>query len=131
MRTAYCAAKFAIHGWFEAFRIEQYVSGNPVDILNVVLGSTRTNAARNAITSSPDIKFGEDAVDKNIEGGLDADFVVERVVASAYAKHDEIWIAPRMELILLYLNQYLPAIAKTFVTNKLAKQYLIEKQKTE
>lgn len=130
MRTAYCAAKFAIHGWFEAFRIEQYACGNPMEILNVVLGSTRTNAAHNAITSSPDIKFGEDVVDKNIEGGLDPDFVVERVVASAYAKHDEIWIAPRMELILLYLNQYLPARAKKALTKK-AKKYIIEKQKAD
>mmetsp|Transcript_20204 Transcript_20204/g.31547 ORF Transcript_20204/g.31547 Transcript_20204/m.31547 type:complete len:369 (-) Transcript_20204:566-1672(-) len=131
MRTAYCAAKFAIHGWFEAFQIEQYVSGNPVDILNVVLGSTRTNVARNAITSSPDIKFGEEVIDKNIEGGLDPSFVVERVVASAYAKHDEIWIAPRMELILIYLNQYLPAMAKKILTKKLAKQYIIEKQSAD
>ncbi|KAL7500111.1 hypothetical protein ACHAWT_009498 [Skeletonema menzelii] len=128
VRTAYCAAKFAIHGWFEAFRIEQSVNGNPVDILNVVLGSTRTNAARNAITSSPDTNFGEDCVDKNIEGGLDPAFVVERVVASAYAKHDEIWIAPRLEMIILYLNQYLPASAKKLLSKKLAKQYTIEKQ---
>ena len=128
VRTAYCAAKFAIHGWFEAFRIEQSVNGNPVDILNVVLGSTRTNAARNAITSSPDTIFGEDCVDKNIEGGLDPAFVVERVVASAYAKHDEIWIAPRLEMIILYLNQYLPASAKKLLSKKLAKQYTIEKQ---
>ena len=130
MRTAYCAAKFAIHGWFEAFRIEQNVAGNPVDVLNVVLGSTKTNAARNALTSSPDMMFGEDCVDRNIEGGLDPDFVVERVVASAYAKHDEIWIAPRMEMMILFLNQYLPASAKKVLSKKLAKQYIIEKQST-
>eukprot|EP00985_Skeletonema_marinoi_P017651 scaffold9736_cov144-Skeletonema_marinoi.AAC.20 len=130
MRTAYCAAKFAIHGWFEAFRIEQNVAGNPVDVLNVVLGSTKTNAARNALTSSPDIKFGEDCVDRNIEGGLDPDFVVARVVASAYAKHDEIWIAPRMEMMILFLNQYLPASAKKVLSKKLAKQYIIEKKCT-
>ena len=128
VRTAYCAAKFAIHGWFEAFRIEQNVTGHPINICNVVLGSTRTNAARNAITNSPDAKFGEDCIDKNIEGGLDPAVVVERVVASAYAKHDEIWIAPRMEMIILYLNQYLPAMAKTFLSKKLAKQYTIEKK---
>ncbi len=131
MRTSYCAAKFAIHGWFEALRIEQEITGNSVHILNVVLGSTKTNAARNAVTTSPDAKFGEDCVDKNIEAGLDPNFVVERVVASAYARHDEIWIAPRMEMIMLYLNQYLPSTAKKVLAKKLAKQYVIEKQSTE
>jgi dehydrogenase/reductase SDR family protein 7B len=131
MRTSYCAAKFAIHGWFEALRIEQEISENPVDILNVVLGSTRTNVARNAITTSPNTKVGDECVDKNIEAGLDPNFVVERVVASTYARHDEIWIAPSMELIMLYLNQYVPCLAKKVLSKKLAKQYVVVKKITD
>lgn len=128
VRTAYCAAKHAIHGWFDAFRIEQDIIGRQISVLNVVLGSTRTNVARNAISTSPETRFGEDCVDFNIESGLDPNFVVERVVAAAYARHNEIWIAPRKELLVLYLNQYLPESAKKILSKKLAKQYAVEKE---
>lgn len=130
VRTAYCGAKHALHGWFDAFRIEQsIINGKPIDILNVVLGSTRTNIARNAITSNPETKFGDDTVDMNIESGLDPNFVVERVVAAAYARQDEIWIAPRKELLVLYLSQYFPEMAKKLISKKFAKQYAVQGSK--
>ena len=129
VRTAYSSAKFAIQGWFDAFRIEQELAGYPVDVLNVVLGSTRTNVARNAITNSADVKFGE--TDDNIEAGLDSEFVVERVLASAYANQKELWIAPRKELLMLYLNQYMPNTANKLLTKKVAKQYAVEKRVNE
>lgn len=127
VRTAYCGAKHALHGWFDALRIEQsIINGKPIHILNVVLGSTRTNIARNAITTNPETTFGDDTVDMNIESGLDPNFVVERVVAAAYARQDEIWIAPRKELLALYLNQYVPEMAKKLISKKFAKQYAVQ-----
>jgi short-subunit dehydrogenase len=130
VRTAYCGAKHALHGWFDSLRMEQsIINGKPIHILNVVLGSTRTNIARNAITSNPETKFGDDTVDMNIESGLDPNFVVERVVAVAYARQDEIWIAPRKELLVLYLSQYFPEMAKKLISKKFAKQYAVQGSK--
>jgi len=125
VRTAYSAAKHAIMGWFDALRIEQMLIGKPIDILNVALGSTRTNVARNAITVSPDETFGD--TDDNIQSGLDPAFVVERVLASAYAGQTELWIAPRKELLLLYFNQYVPGLARKAMISTMAKQYAVEK----
>ena len=130
VRTAYCGAKFALHGWFDALRMEQnIINGKPIHILNVVLGSTKTNIARNAITTNPETKFGDDTVDMNIESGLDPNFVVERVVAVAHARQDEIWIAPRKELLVLYLSQYFPEMAKKLISKKFAKQYAVQGSK--
>lgn len=126
VRTAYCGAKFAIQGWFDAFRLEQDMIGKPIDVLNVVLGSTRTDVARNAIVDSPGEKFGKS--DVNIEAGLDPEFVVERVLASAHARRREMWIAPRKELLMLYLNQYIPEIAYSIMSKKGAKEYAIERR---
>jgi len=125
VRTSYCGAKFAIQGWFDAFRIEQLMVGHPVDVLNVVLGSTRTNVARNAITESTDKSFGES--DSNIEGGLDPEFVVGRVLATAYAGHKEIWIAPKKEMLILYLTQYMPDMAYKIMVTSMSKTYAIQK----
>lgn len=125
VRTAYCGAKYAIMGWFDAFRIEQIMVGHPVDVLNVVLGPTRTDVARNAITESSDARFGDS--DSNIDAGLDTEFVVGRVLATAYAGHKEIWIAPKKELLMLYLNQYIPEMAHKRMMKSMAKQYAVEK----
>ena len=127
VRTAYSGAKHAIMGWFDAFRVEQSIVGYPIHILNVVLGSTQTDVARNAITVAPDRTFGD--TDGNIESGLEPAFVVERVLAAAYAGgQGELWIAPRRELLLLYLNQYVPAMARKVLTKAMGKQYAVEKK---
>lgn len=124
VRTAYCAAKHAIHGWFDAFRIEQGLIGDPINVTNVVLGSTKTDVARNALTTSSTTTFGSS--DANIENGLEPDFVVGRVLAAAYAGQAEMWVAPRKELLLLYLTQYVPTTARK-VWAKAGVQYAVEK----
>ena len=125
VRTAYCAAKHAIRGWFDAFRIEQFLLGQPVEVLNIVLGSTKTDVARNAITESVNTRL--EASDVNIEGGLDPEFVVGRILAAAYAGRQEIWIAPKQEMLALYLNQYVPETARKIMIKFMSKQYAFEK----
>ena len=128
VRTAYCGAKHALQGWMDSFRIEQTIVGHPINVLNVVLGSTRTNISRNAAVESPGEKFGDS--DANIEAGLDPDFVVERVLASAYVGLKELWIAPRKELVMLYLNQYVPELSVKVMMKTAVKQYTIQKENT-
>lgn len=125
VRSSYCAAKHAIMGWFDAFRIEQQLLGKPVDVLNIVLGSTRTNVARNAIVESVDKKFGSS--DTNIDSGLDPEFVAKKVLAAAYAERQEIWLAPKKELMMMYLNQFVPNLAKKIMLKSIAKQYAVQK----
>ena len=124
VRTAYSGAKHAIQGWFDAFRIEQVMAGYPINVLNVVLGPTQTDIARNAVTDTKDAKFG-DSDDLNA-AGLDTSFVAERVMAAAYVGRKEIWLAPRNELFLLYLNQYLPEVAYNRMM-KATKEYAVQK----
>ena len=129
VRTAYCGAKHAIQGWFDAFRIEQALSGLPIGVLNIVLGSTKTNIAYNAIVESADKIFGID--DPNIDAGLDPEFVSKKVIAASYARREEIWIAPTKELFLLYLNQYFPELAKKIMIKSLANQYAVRNDSRE
>ena len=57
VRTSYTGAKHAVMGWFDSFRIEQIIAGHPIDVLQVVLGPTKTNIARNSVTVSKDASF--------------------------------------------------------------------------
>ena len=123
VRTSYCAAKHAMLGWFDALRIEQLLLGKPIDILNVVLGSTRTNIARNALVESVNDTFG--GSDRNIESGLESEVVVKKVLAAAHAQRQEVWIAPKKELLLLYVNQYMPGLAKRLMFKSIARQYAV------
>lgn len=125
VRTSYCGAKFAILGWFDSFRLEQCLVGHPIDVLNIVLGSTRTNVGRNAVTTSSATING--VTDVNIEAGLDPAFVADRMLASALGGREEAWIAPRSELKSLYLNQYFPETARRRFMGSLGMQYAVEK----
>lgn len=125
VRTSYCGAKHALQGWFDAFRLELQLLSQPVHILNIVLGSTRTNVARNAIVETVENTFGSN--DANIESGLEPEFVVKKVLAAAWAGRQEIWIAPRKEMMMLYLNQYAPEMAKKIMFKYIARQYAVQK----
>jgi hypothetical protein len=52
---------------------------------------------------------------------------VERVLAAANAGRQEIWIAPKKELLMLYLNQYVPDLARKIMLKSIAKQYAVTK----
>ena len=123
VRTSYTGAKHAVMGWFDSFRIEQIIAGHPIDVLQVVLGPTKTNIARNSVTVSKDASFK--GSDSNTDDGLEVDFVAEKVMSAAFAREKEIWLANKKELLLLYLNQYAPELCYRYML-KLAKQYAVE-----
>ena len=123
VRTSYTGAKHAVMGWFDSFRIEQIIAGHPIDVLQVVLGPTKTNIARNSVTVSKDKSFK--GSDSNTDDGLEVDFVAEKVMSAAFAREKEIWLANKKELFLLYLNQYAPELCYRYML-KLAKQYAVE-----
>jgi dehydrogenase/reductase SDR family protein 7B len=50
--TAYCGAKHAMRGFFDALRVEEFARGLAICVTNICLGSTRTNVARNAVGST-------------------------------------------------------------------------------
>ena len=110
LRTSYCGAKFALIGYFDALRAEEYARGSGIAVTNACPGSVRTNVARNAVLGKKGVLRGES--DPNIENGLDPVWVCERILAAAASDVDEVWIAGPRELFITYASQYLPAWAK-------------------
>jgi len=109
LRTLYSGSKFAVIGWFDAFRAEEqgfWQSG--IVTTNVCPGSVKTDIASNAVLGdgSRGIK------DPIIDAGLDVEFTCDRILASAYEGLPEVWIAKSSEIQGAYLNQYFPDMFK-------------------
>lgn len=118
VRTAYCGAKHAMQGFFDALRAEESARGSGIGITTICPGSVRTNVARNSIQTKVDSLRGQS--DNNIENGLNPTWVCERILAAAHSDVDESWIAAGKEMIFLVLAQYLPATARSMM-KRLAK----------
>ena len=131
-RTAYCGAKFALHGWMSSLRIECLLRGvSHIHVLNVCLGSTNTSLPLRALTGVAEDGSVQtfNGKDENLLNGLSPVFVAERMLAVSHRKSvDESWIAKNRELLLLYLNQYIPQTAFKIMAKSVAKKYNFEKQ---
>jgi short-subunit dehydrogenase len=105
LRSSYCASKAALSAWHESMRYEEL---GIVSVVNICPGSVRTNVARNAFVSSE--RQRRQSSDVNIENGLDVSYTAERMVAAAYGRLQNSWIAKSKELFATYAFFYFPAL---------------------
>lgn len=111
LRAPYCASKAAVSRFFECVRLEMLCVENErerVRVVDVCPGSVKTRIAHNSMGAGVGEVYGK--ADKNIEAGLDSDFVGERMVAVAVAGVEKVWLAKGKEMLAVYLAWYLPAL---------------------
>jgi short-subunit dehydrogenase len=101
-RSGYCAAKHALHGYFDVMRMEHEKDGVAVTL--VCPGFVQTNVAINALTAdgSPQVKNSETTAN----GMLLADFIPKMVRAMEQKKF-EVYIGKK-EVLGIYLKRFLP-----------------------
>ncbi len=113
LRSSYSAAKHALKGYFESLRLE--LENENVSVLIVYPGKIFTNISKNAITAS-------DAKNNNLLDdhtfGLSADVCVQKIITAIVKNKETIYIGGK-ELILLYLQRYIPFLFR----------YIVKKQK--
>jgi NAD(P)-dependent dehydrogenase (short-subunit alcohol dehydrogenase family) len=109
LRAPYCASKAALSRFHECLRLEMSVegAGDRVRIVDVCPGSVKTDVARNAMAGPRGAVHGES--DANIDGGLDAAYVGERMAAAAAAGLPAVWLLKGREFVAIYLAYYAPA----------------------
>ncbi|GAB3285721.1 SDR family NAD(P)-dependent oxidoreductase [Parahaliea aestuarii] len=96
MRTAYCAAKHGVMGFFDALRVETAHLG--LNVTTIVPGSIRTPVAHNALTGSGK---PTGVADPAIEAGMPVDDCA-RVIADGFAGGIEeinVGTGPEMQLL--------------------------------
>lgn len=106
MRTAYCAAKHGVFGYFDALRAELAASGVAVHV--VAPGSVRTDIARNALTGSGETRGRSDP---GIEAGMAPDEVARIILDNVRRGRGEIIIARGPERLIERLRRHVPELA--------------------
>jgi len=103
-RTAYCASKFALHGFMDALRGE--VAKYDIAITTVCPGFVKTKIAENALKGS-----GEAAAkkDNDIENGMSVEYVSKRILNALRKKREEVYIGKK-EVFGIYMMRLFPRL---------------------
>ena len=109
MRSAYCASKHALHGWFEALRAEEY--DNNIRVTMVMPGFVLTNVSVNAITGDGG-QHGK--MDDHQIKGLDAGKCAAEILQAVQAGREQVIIAGR-EKVGIYLKRWFPALYRKVI----------------
>jgi short-subunit dehydrogenase len=110
-RSAYCASKHALHGFFDSLRAEEFAHGIAVTL--VCPGFVQTNASLNALTGDGQ-PHGK--MDERIAGGLTAGAVARRIVKAIERRRREVYIGQR-ETLGLYLSRWAPSVFHRIIRN--------------
>jgi short-subunit dehydrogenase len=116
MRSAYAAAKHALHGFFDCLRAEVWKDNILVTI--ICPGYIVTNVTINALTASGE-KLGKDG--KNNKGGYPADKTADQILAAVSAKKYEVFVGRKLGLehISLYVKRFFPTVLKNIAKNQI------------
>lgn len=87
MRSAYCGAKHALHGFFDALRLEH--DKDHVKVTLICPGFVNTNVARNALTSDGSQQGHQDTMTEN---GLEVDVFVRKMLSAIKKEKFEAYI---------------------------------------
>ena len=105
MRSAYAAAKHALHGFFDCLRAEVSPAGIKVTILTP--GYINTNISLHSLTKSP---YGK-AKSEDISNGLSAEKAAEQILRAIKRGAFEAYIGRLSgERVALWLNRFAPGV---------------------
>jgi short-subunit dehydrogenase len=108
-RSTYCAAKHALHGYFETLRIEE--KQHRINTHIICPGYIKTNVSKNAITAKG-TAYGK--MDEGQEKGLDPHIAARKVLRAIRKNKFEIFFGGK-ELIVLTLKRLFPSLFYTLV----------------
>ncbi|MEM9725804.1 MAG: SDR family NAD(P)-dependent oxidoreductase [Pseudomonadota bacterium] len=118
LRTAYCAAKHGVFGYFDALRSEVSHLGLSVHV--VAPGSIKTDISRNAMTGTGE-KRGES--DPAIEAGMSPEKLAEIILTQVKKGRGEIIVAEGRERLIERLRRWAPEFAFKRIAAMVAQGY--------
>ena len=111
LRSGYAAAKFALHGFYDAMRAELWTQGVKVTV--IVPGFIRTDVSINAVTGGGE-PYG--TMDGKQAKGMDPAVCAERIWRAVQAEKSEAMIGG-VETLAAYLKRLSPALAERVIRN--------------
>lgn len=114
-RTAYCASKYAVEGYFAALRVE--LSNKNIDITMIRPGAVKTNVGKNALVANASSKG---TTDNTIEEGLHPNIVATKIYKAYKAKKQFLFIPSSfLERFFYTVNKYFPSLSASLAKKKL------------
>ena len=111
MRSAYCASKHALHGYFDSLRAELWPQNIGVSL--ICPGYIKTDISLNAVGANGE-KFGK--MDKNQEQGMTVEACTSKIISAVKAEKREAYIGGK-EVLAVYLKRFFPSILARIVKN--------------
>ncbi|MEZ5007858.1 MAG: SDR family oxidoreductase [Chitinophagales bacterium] len=105
IRSAYCGAKHALHGFFDCLRMEVYQ--NNIDVTIIVPGFVKTELTKKALTENGS---EYDIVDDAILNGMTPEKCANIYLKSLANKKEEVIISEGKEIIAPYLKRFFPSL---------------------
>lgn len=109
MRSAYSAAKHALHGWFDSLRAEVHDRG--VRVTLVCPGFVRTPLPIHALTGDG---TPQGTMDRAQREGLDPALVARRIARAIERGEDELLIAGK-ERLAVHLHRFFPGLFRRLI----------------
>jgi len=101
-RSMYCAAKHALHGFFETLRLEHHKDN--IKVLMVCPGRVRTNFSYSALTATGGT-HGQ--MDKGQANGVSVEYCAAKIDKAVRRNKKQVLIGKK-ELIMAYLKRFAP-----------------------
>lgn len=101
-RSVYCAAKHALHGYFETLRLEHHK--DKVNVLMVCPGRVKTNFSYGALTADGG-KHGQ--MDKGQANGVTVEYCAQKIDKAVKRNKKQILVGKK-ELLMAYFKRYTP-----------------------
>ena len=101
-RAMYCAAKHALHGFFETLRLE-HIKDN-IQVTMVCPGRVLTNISYHALTATG-LEHGQ--LDKGQQNGVTAEYCAAKIDKAIKKKSKQVIIGKK-EVIMPYLKRFAP-----------------------
>lgn len=108
-RSAYCGAKHALHGFFDALRLEH--DKDNIKVTFICPGFVNTNVARNALTGDGSKQGYQDEM---TEKGLDVDVFVKKMISAIRKEKYEAYIG-KFERFGVYVKRLSPRLIHQLV----------------
>jgi short-subunit dehydrogenase len=108
-RSAYCGAKHALHGFFDALRLEH--DKDHIKVTMICPGFVNTDVARNALTADGSKQGYQDDMTQN---GLDVDVFVKRMLKAIQKEKYEAYIG-KFEAFGVYVKRFFPKLLHKMV----------------
>lgn len=114
VRTGYCAAKHALHGFFDSLRAELWRDNIVVTL--IVPGWVSTNLSKHAVVGDGS---AHNQVDPNNAGGYSPEAFAKKMCNALENKKQEVYIAGAREKLAIYLKRFVPGIFSNILKKQL------------